>query len=288
MRKTLLAIVLLLATQSGWAGVSYEFVQNTRSDIEQIPPTTLTGRAIIDGPRSRIDFGAGNIYAPGAYVISTDASRTLLYVDPISKTYSEVNAAGIAAMYGNAEIKVDNIKTNTTMLDDHPNVAGVPTNHYHLTLSYDMTLQYGTMPLTQKIDEQIDKWTTTQFGDIADAFFANGSIKTGNPKLDELIETETRSIKGFPLRQTVVVRTTSPIAVTGELKGRMHDVRTQQRELLITKIQQQQADASVFHVPSTFRKLEPGEQQNLTKQTQMTVLSFDDGSKKQDDGTKKQ
>jgi hypothetical protein len=167
------------------------------------------------------------------------------------------------------------------MLDDHPTVAGIPTNHYHLAISYSMTLQYGAMPLTQKVDEEIDKWTTSRFGDIADAFFANGSVRTGNPKLDELIDAETRSIKGFPLRQTVVVRTTSPIAVTGELKQRMNDVRTQQRELLITKIQEQQADAAVFHVPSTFRKLEPGEQQNLTKQSQMTVLSFDDGSKKQ-------
>jgi hypothetical protein len=282
MRKTLLAIGLLLATQSGWAGVSYEFVQSTQSNIEQIPPTTLTGRAIIDGPRSRIDFGSGNIYAPGAYVISTDASRTLLYVDPISKTYSEVNAAGIAATYGAADIKIDNFKTNTTLLDDHPPIAGITTNHYHLTISYDMTLQYGTMPLTQKIDEQIDKWTTPRFGDVGDAFFANGSVKTGNPKLDQLIEAETRTIKGFPLRQTVVVRTTSSIAIKGELKQRMADVRTQQRELLITKIQEQQADAIVFHVPSTFHRLEPGEQQqNLTKQSQMTVLSFDDGTKKQ-------
>src|ERR1043166_846344 len=119
MRKTLLAIVLLLATQSGWAGVTYEFVQSTQSDIEQFPATSLTGRAIIDGPRSRIDFVGGNIYAPGAYVISTDASRTLLYVDPVSKTYSEVNAGAIAAMYGASNIKVDNFKTNTTMLDDH-------------------------------------------------------------------------------------------------------------------------------------------------------------------------
>ena len=281
MRKTLLAIVLLLATQSGWAGVSYEFVQNTQSNIEQIPPTTLTGRAIIDGPRSRIDFGAGNVYAPGAYVISTDASRTLLYVDPVTKTYSEVSAAGLAATYGAADIKINNFKTNTTLLDDHPMVAGISTNHYHLTISYDMTLQYGTMPLTQKISEEIDKWTTPRFGDVADAFFANGSVKTGNPKLDELIDAETRSIKGFPLRQTVTVRSTSPISVNGELKSRMNDVRTQQRELLITKIQEQQADASVFHVPSTFHKLEPGEQPNLTKGSQMTVLTFDDGSKKQ-------
>lgn len=281
MRKTLLAIVLLLATQSGWAGVSYEFVQSTQSNIEQIPSTTLTGRAIIDGPRSRIDFGTGNVYAPGAYVISTDASRTLLYVDPVTKTYSEVNAAGIAATYGAANIKVDNFKTNTTLLDDHPTVAGIQTNHYHLTITYDMTLLYGTMPLTQKITEEIDKWTTPRFGDVADAFFANGSVKTGNPKLDELIDAETRSIKGFPLRQTVTVRSTSPIAVSGELRQRMSEVRTQQRELLITKIQEQQSDASVFHIPSTFRKLEPGEQPELTKQSSMTVLSFDDGTKKQ-------
>ena len=281
MRKTLLAIVLLLATQSGWAGVSYEFVQSTQSNIEQIPSTTLTGRAIIDGPRSRIDFGTGNVYAPGAYVISTDASRTLLYVDPVTKTYSEVNAAGIAATYGAANIKVDNFKTNTTLLDDHPTVAGIQTNHYHLTITYDMTLLYGTMPLTQKITEEIDKWTTPRFGDVADSFFANGSVKTGNPNLDELIDAETRSIKGFPLRQTVTVKTTSPLPVSGELKQRMTDVRMQQRELLITKIQEQQADASVFHIPSTFRKLEPGEQANLTKQSDMTVLTFDDGTKKQ-------
>lgn len=281
MRKTLLATALLLATQSGWAGVSYEFVQNTQSNIEQMPSTTLTGRAIIDGPRSRIDFGAGNLYAPGAYVISTDASRTLLYVDPVTKTYSEVNAAGIAATYGAADIKINNFKTNTTLLNDHPTIAGIPTNHYHLMISYEMTLQYGTMPLTQRVEEEIDKWTTPRFGDIADAFFANGSVKTGNPKLDELMDMETRSIKGFPLRQTVTVRTTSPIAVSGELKSRMNDVRTQQRELLITKIQEQQADASVFHIPSTFRKLEPGELANLAKPSEMTVLTFDDGSKKQ-------
>ena len=278
MRKTTLAIVLLLATQSGWAGVSYEFVQNTQSDIEQIPPTNLSGRAIIDGTRTRIDFIGGNIYAPGAYVISTDASRTLLYVDPVSKSYSEVSAEAVAATYGGANIQIANFKTNTTMLDDHPTIAGIPTIHYHLTITYDMTLQYGTMPLMQKISEEIDKWTTTRFGDIADSFFAGGSVKTGNPKLDELIDAETRSIKGFPLRQTVTVRTTNPMGVAPGTQLKLTNVRTQQRELLVTKIQELQADASVFRVPSTFKKIDPQDQPDTTKQTQMTVLSFDDGS----------
>ena len=281
MRKTTLAIVLLLATRSGWAGVSYEFVQSTQSDIEQIPSTSLAGRAIIDGARSRVDFISGNIYAAGAYVISTDGSRTLLFVDPVSKSYSEINAAAIAATYGATNIKIDNFKTNTALLADRPMIAGVPTEHYHCSISYDMTLQYGTMPLTQKISEEIDKWTTTAFGDIADAFLAGGSVKTGNPKLDQLIETETRSIKGFPLRQTVTVRTTNPMGVAPGTELKLTNVRTQQRELLVTKIQALDADASVFHIPVTFRKIDPQDQPNLTKQTQMTVLSFDDGSKKQ-------
>ena len=280
MRKTTLAIVLLLATQSGWAGVSYEFVQSTQSDIEQIPPTSLTGRAIIDGSRSRVDFVSGNIYAPGAYVISTDGSRTLLFVDPISKSYSEINAAAIASTFGASNIKIDNFKTNTALLPDRPTIAGVPTDHYHCSISYEMTLMYGTMPLTQKVSEEIDKWTTTQFGDITDAFFANGSVKTGNPKLDELIDAETRTIKGFPLRQTVTVRTTNPMGVAPGTQLKLTNVRTQQRELLVTKIQSLQADATVFHVPITFRKIDPQDQPNLVKQTQMTVLSFDDGSKK--------
>jgi hypothetical protein len=144
-----------------------------------------------------------------------------------------------------------------------------------------MTLQYGTRPLTQKISEEIDKWTTPRFGDIADAFFANGSVKTGNAKLDALIDTETRSIKGFPLKQTVVVRSTNPMGAAPGSELKLSNVRTQQRELLVTKIQESQADASLFRVPSTFHKLDPQEQQNLAKQSQMTVLTFDDESKKQ-------
>jgi hypothetical protein len=279
MRKTTLAIVLLLATRSGWAGVSYEFVQSTQSDIEQIPATTLTGRALIDGPRSRVDFVTGNIYAPGAYVISTDGSRTLLFVDPTSKSYSEVNSSAIAATYGANNIKLDNFKTNTTLLQDHPNVAGIPTDHYHLTISYDITLQYGTRPLTQRVSEEIDKWTTTRFGDVSDAFFAGGSVKTGNPKLDELIDTETRSIKGFPLRQTIVMRTTNPMGIAPGTQLKLSNVRTQQRELLITKIQEQVADATAFHIPVAFKKIDQQELANLTKPTDMTVLSFEGDGK---------
>lgn len=279
MRKTMLAVVLLLATQSVWAGVSYEFVQSSQSDIDQFPATNLTGRAIIDDDRSRVDFVSGNIYAPGAYVISTDGSRTMLFVDPVSKSYSEVNAAAIAATYGATNIGIQNFKVVPTILDDHPLIAGIPTEHHHLTITYDMTLQYGTMPLTQKITEEIDKWVTTQFGEVADSFFAGGSIKTGNPKLDALIEAETRTIKGFPLRQSVTVKATNPIGPAPGSQLKINTVRTQQRELLVTSIRPLTADASVFRVPAAFKKIDSSELKNLPKTSQMTVLSFEGDGK---------
>lgn len=280
MKKTLLAIVLIVAAQSGWAGVSYEFVQSTQSDIEQIPSTNLTGRAIIDGVRSRVDFVSGNIYAPGAYVLSTDGNKTLLWVDPVTKTYSEISATAVAASYGSSNVKIDNFKSNVTKLDDHPVIAGVPTEHYHQTISYDMTLPYGTMPLTQNIREEIDKWTTLQFGDITEAFLAGGTVRTGNPQLDQIIDVETTAIKGFPMRQTVTVSTTNPRGAAPGSELKLSNVRRQQRDLMITAIHEIHPIAAAFSIPTSFTKIDAAQQQkNLAKPSQVTVLSFEPSSK---------
>jgi hypothetical protein len=280
MRKTMAAMVLLLAAQSGWAGVSYEFVQSSQSDIEQIPATNLTGRAIIDGERSRVDFVSGNIYAPGAYVLSTDGNKTMLYVDPVSKTFSEVNAAAIAASYGAANMRIANFKAATTKLEDHPIIAGVPTEHYHLAISYDLTLPYGTMFLTQNVREEIDKWTTVQFGDISETFLAGGGIRTGNPQLDQVIEAETTTIKGFPLRQSVVVSTTNPRGTAPGSELKLSNVRRQQRDLVVTAIHTMNPIAAAFTIPSTFQKMDGSQQQQkLAKPSQVTILSFEPGTK---------
>lgn len=280
MRKFVAAAVLLVAAQSGWAGVSYEFVQSSQSDIEQMPATNLTGRMIIDGQRSRVDFVSGNIYAPGAYVVSTDGNRTLQYVDPLTKTYSEVNAAAIATMYGTSNLKIANFKTSTSKLDDHPTVAGIPTDHYHLTITYDMTVPYGAMALTQNVREEIDKWTTTQFGDIAESFLAGGGIRTGNPQLDQIIEAETQSIKGFPMRQSVVVSTTNPRGTAPGSELKLSQVRRQQSDLVVTAIHEMHPIEAAFRIPTTFQKIDGSNlQQQLAKPSQVTVLSFEPTSK---------
>lgn len=276
MRTALLAALVLLAAQSGWAGVQYEFVQNTQSDIEQIPPTHLTGRAVIDGDRSRVDFAGGNIYAAGAYVISTNGSRTMAFVDPLTKSYSEINAAAIAAAYGASNVTISDLKTNLQKLGDQLTVAGVPTSHYHLTLTYEVKLSYGSMPLQQSVREEIDAWTTTQFGEIADNFFAGGTIRTGNPELDKIIEAETTLIKGFPLRQKTTITTSNSRGAVPGSKLPFSAVRTQQRDLQIQWIKPLSADASLFKVPLAYQKVEASQQANLSKQQpQVTMLTFE-------------
>jgi len=157
MRRVLVTIAILALVQSVSAAVQYEFRQTTQSDLESMPSMDMTGRGVIDGDRSRVEFIAGNGFAPGTYVISNNGSKTLQYVDPSKKTYVEVNAAGVATAIGAAKITISNKKVNVAQVDDHLMIAGLPTEHYRLTLDYDSTLAFGNIPLTQTDHQVIDK-----------------------------------------------------------------------------------------------------------------------------------
>src|SRR5712692_10790108 len=93
MRRVLVVIAILALAQSVSAAVQYEFRQTTHSDLESMPSVDMTGRGVIDGDRSRVEFTSGNGYVPGSYVISNNGSKTLIFVDPARKTYVEINAA---------------------------------------------------------------------------------------------------------------------------------------------------------------------------------------------------
>src|SRR5947207_7020647 len=248
--KSGLVVGLLFICHTAGAAIQYEFQQITRSDLSSQPGMQFTGRAIIDGDRSRVEIISGNAYMPGTFVISTNGSRTMSFVDPMHKVYVEVNAGSVAAAVGASNINIDNLSSSANKLDDHPVIAGVPTDHYRLTLTYDITLMMGTIVLKQNVHATIDKWTTVMFGDVNDVFLANSSIHTGNPKLDEIIQLETTKIKGFPLRevtQTVTTDTRSP-ASSALSQGGFSRTRTQTREVTISSIHQSDVSADKFVV----------------------------------------
>lgn len=284
MKKNLLAfavMLLVITAPSAAAAIQYEFRQTTSSDLESIPATDCVGRAIIDGDRSRVDFISGNEYPAGTYIIATNGSRSMTFIDPSRKSFVEVNAASVATSIGARKITIANKKIDVTKMPDQTTVAGIPTEHYRMIMSYDITVAFGNLPLTQTVKTTIDKWTTSAFGDIGDTFLASGALHTGNPDLDDLMSAENSNIKGFALRQIVNVTTINNRApVNGETQLKVNRTVTQTRELLVTSIQPvAQIGLATFTVPVTFHKAGPVHDD--TQKAPMQVLSMEPSGEKQ-------
>jgi hypothetical protein len=148
-------------------------------------------------------------------------------------------------------------------------------------MSYDITVAFGNLPLTQTVKTTIDKWTTSAFGDVGDIFLAGGALRTGNPDLDDLISAENSNIKGFALKQIVNVTTiNNRAAQSGDTQLRMNRTVTQTRELLVTSIQPTATvGLATFVVPLTFHKAGP--LHDDTEKAPVQVLSMEPSGEKQ-------
>ncbi|MEA2164474.1 MAG: hypothetical protein QOK37_2601 [Thermoanaerobaculia bacterium] len=282
MKKNLPAIAFLIivlgtiaTAPPATAAIQYEFRQTTSSDIEAIPSSECAGRAIIDGDRSRVEFVSGNEYPPGTYIIATNGSRTMMFVDPSKRSFVEVNAASVTSSIGARKITIANKKIDVTKMADQITVAGFPTEHYRMTISYTITVAFGNLPLTQSVKTTIDKWTTEAFGEVGDTFLAGGALHTGNPDLDELVSAENSRIKGFALRQVVSVTTiNNHAATTSSTQLKVNRSVTQTRELVVTSIQPAaKISLATFIVPLTYKKAGPV--QDDTQKAPMRTLSME-------------
>jgi hypothetical protein len=257
--KRVLPVVLaaVVWVPAAFAAVEYDFHQINTSEIEQIPSGDLNGHAIIDGERWRVDFVGGTTYPPGTYVVSNNGSRTLLFVDPLSKSFTEVNVAAAAAYMGSSKISVTNAKCDIDKLDDHPIVAGYPTDHYRMTVSYDLTVTMGSLPVKQNVQTVVDEWTTNAFGEVGQTFISDRGMKTGNSAIDDLVDQENAKIKGLALKQRVEITTTNKTAVPADSKLKISPTRKQMRDFLITSIRRMEPEPSSFVVPAAYTKSDP-------------------------------
>ena len=275
MKRVLLGVgVALLVAQGAQAAVEYEFRQVSHSDIENVPPTDFTGRAVIDGERSRVDFLKGTGYPAGTYLISTNGSRSLTFVDPAKKSYLEVNAGSVATALGAMKITISNKKVDHTVLDDHPIIAGLPTDHHRMVVRYDITLLMGDLELKQSVNTIHDRWVTTAFGDVAETFLGANALKTGNPELDTLVDDENRKVKGFTLKQVVSTTTTNQRASVPGSPLKVARTLTSTHEITVTSISPKAAvPAAMFSIPLGFQKADT--MKDDTQKTPLHVLSME-------------
>lgn len=235
-----------------FGAVTYDFRQTSHSDMNNAADE-VTGTGIIDGAKSRVELKKG--YLPGSYIISRNDTQMVFIVDPVNKKFSEINAAKIASAFGSSKISIDDLKTNYTRLNDTPTVAGLPTEHHRITLSYDITVMFGNLPLRQSVVTTIDKWVTSAFGELMDPTLTLGAMRTGNEDIDQLIEAELTRVKGFPLRQVTSVQTTSSdVSQNSGSKLQLKPTRRRVSELLITRISPIIVQPALFEVPTSFSK----------------------------------
>jgi hypothetical protein len=273
MRVLIVGVALLLVAHAAFAAaIEYEFVQTSRSPNNNTGGSDFTARAVIDGPRSRVEFRSGTAFPPGTYVISSDGSRRLQFVDPSQKTFTEVNTLGIASAIGTSNIQIENFKQNVVAMGDTQMFAGLPAEHFRQTITYDITVRFGSMPLKQAVRTEIDKWTTTKFGDMSATALSGSQLSTGNPTIDELISAETTKIKGFPLKQTIKISTTDLTAAkrTSNSELKLPPTRIRTRELTVTSIRETTPNASWFLVPAEYKRIDFAER---AAKSQMQVLS---------------
>lgn len=277
MKRLLVTVALALLAVPSFAAIQYEFTQkNITGDAIQ-PATDLTARATIDGARSRVEFLAGNLYPPGTYVISTDGFRRLYFVDPQKKWYTEVDTSSITASLGSGSITIENFKSDVKKLDDSQVIAGVPTQHYRISMSYDITLMMKMIPLKQHVQTDIDSWTTMQFGTVGSSFLGNTTTRTGNPQLDELIATETTKVPGFPLRHQVSIKTNYDAPSRTNLQRPTSKSIT--RETWVTSIRETNAAPALFTFPATYRRADQPEVQQTGPPTQTLTFEPAGGTK---------
>ena len=240
--------------------------------MERSRPTAAARRS------SRVEFINCNVYPPGSYVLTTNGSRVLTFVDPGKKSYADVNAGAVAAALGSTKISINNRKVNLTEMSDHPVIAGIPTDHVRLAIDYDITVTFGTIPLTQSVHTLIDRWTTQAFGDVAETFLSGGALRTGNADIDDLVAAENAKGKGFPMRQTV--RTTTINNRAGAVKSALSVNRmvTITRELTVSSIDPvARIAASTFDVPVGFHRADP--LKDDTQKAPMQILSMEPSGK---------
>jgi hypothetical protein len=272
-----LGVFLAVIAAPAFGAIEYEFSQKSTTEDPLLPMTELTGKAVLDGLRTRVDFRGGSLYPAGTYAVSTD-SRRVFFVDPKNKTYTEVNMAAPSTRLASSSIRIENFKSNLERLTDRQVIAGHETDHYRITIDYDISARMGRLTLKRHVTTIVESWNTNRYGDISPDFVTGGNTTTGNAQLDQFLAA-TRT-PGFPLRQTITTKSRHDLPMTRTKRTCPNPAdcwepespeRTTVHEMWVTSIRETTGAGISFTVPPTYVRSDVTE----APRTAADVLSFE-------------
>ena len=180
---------LLLMASNAFAGIAYRF------DSTAIG----SGRIVAEGPKMRVELMRGGRVV--SVMLSNDGGKTLMTLDPATKTYSVTDVANLFDA-----VTLTNVKTTARDLGDGGTIEGYPTRKWVIDGSYDLHAAGTSVHFTM----HTESWRTDRITEEAE-------LKGGNI-VDAVLP---KNVKGFPLKEVMTLSTKgSPMTSTMEV----HDV----------------------------------------------------------------
>lgn len=248
MKRFLSALALfLLCTATLFAGVQYDFSSVTSGR----GGTTMSGTASVEGARMRLELaeGDGVLFKDGSVVLSSDGGKTLLVLDPKSKTYYELQLEQVfkalgsvmKSMGGMIQMSVDNQKVDVQQAGDGGKIEGYSTRKYDINAAYDLNMKIMGMNSSSHIESTTESWATDELSADLMTFVQMRNLRTGIDGLDELLAAQTTGVKGFPLKQVTTTKTT---------QGKKSN--TQTTTVTVVNVRDSDIPASQFEIPSGY------------------------------------
>jgi hypothetical protein len=250
MRRAAVAAMLSASVPAAFAGYAYRFTTTTRSAIgEQV----LSGRAVVEGPRMRIDFtrGDGVVFRDGSWLFSIDSGKTMMLVDPVSRSYSRLElgellrtAGSVMKSLGEGAMTFSSPSVTATDGGDGGLIAGFPTRRRTVRSHFDWIVRLMGESVTTHVDIVSESWATTALPAELLTFIQMPGFETGIESIDRLLRQQS-SPGGFPLRQLTTTTSTT---------GKRRTVTTS--ETNISAVTKTDLAPGLFSVPAGYGKKE--------------------------------
>lgn len=245
MKRLALFTIVTLAATSLSAGYRYRFesvVAQPRGE------RSTAGRVTVDHENARIEFDRGDemLFADKAVVLSHDGGRSLTVIDPSAATYYQLGLDQVLSGTRKMEMTVAHPKVTVTDRGEGGEVNGFPTHRYDVDSSYDVTVQVMGQEMSNHIETKSELWVTEKLPTGLVTFVQLRGFRVGIEEVDRLIESETASIRGFPLKQVMTSTTT-----TSRRGSRSWTTTT-----TISDVKETDVPASAFEVPAGYTRTE--------------------------------
>lgn len=247
MKKTVIALVIVLLAPAAFAGLSYRFESASTGLVNQ----TMKGVVESDGSMMRITIekGDGAAFPDGAYAVAPAGGGTIKVAVPSTRSWYEISlqdlqASGarlLAELRSVMNVAVKNPRVNVREIGPGTPMEGYPTQRRSVAISYEIAVAAPGSRTSTTVSTTTESWTTDRVP--ASYTSALQSLRTGLPDIDRLLAARSNALSGFPLRQVSTTRIVQG-GVTTEVKTITN----------VTAIRPAEVPAARFTIPAAYAK----------------------------------